>query len=775
MATLGSLGNLVVSLEANMARFNQDMQAAVGVVERSTAKMSEAVSKLREGFETLAKAAGLAMTLDAVVGKVQDMISAGAGFADLSIRTGIAVETLSRFDKVAKLSGTSIEEVAETLKRLTVSATDAATGHEKLASLFESLGIRVKDANGQIIKADQLLINLASSVQGIEPEVVTRLMSELAGKSGDRVLPFLRELNERLSETNATITEQFAISAKAYDDNMKLLTSAANAFWRELTANLLPALVRITDEMLRAKQEGGLLASLWAGFKGLQVEIQADFTKPEAEIARFQDKLERARRMLEALSSNAVLRLINADDIALTKAQIGVYEQAIRQLEQVRERAQQSLNPPVDRAKTQRVVAALTANSPKSAAQTELEALGRDAAKLAFQVKHVEDFQDRITSAREAQIAFDLEQSRFGAITQAQREQLTAAAQAVDRYGLALKNAMTSLQFSNRTKELEQEAQWLGKSTTQRQLGLDLQALENAGIAQGTALFERLAQAREKALSARDAAQVSQQIELMRASREHDIELLGLQAQALSMNQRGFERLIESRRLAFSVQEATRTMSAPDAERYRREALALFELAERTKDLNDARSRTLTTGVQQSLRTWIDEVTNVAKATEALLTNAFRSIEDALVSMVRTGKLDFRSLADSIIADLIRIQIRQQMLPWLSNPATGSSLIGWLSGMFRAQGGPVSAARPYVVGEQGPELFIPNVSGMMLANAALQSDAAPNVSIYQNITVDARADRASVIAAMHQAKESAKLEILRSLQRGGGFHQALGR
>ncbi|NBT82649.1 MAG: hypothetical protein EBT56_13730 [Betaproteobacteria bacterium] len=566
MATLGSLGNLVVSLEANMARFNQDMQAAVGVVERSTAKMSEAVSKLREGFETLAKAAGLAMTLDAVVGKVQDMISAGAGFADLSIRTGIAVETLSRFDKVAKLSGTSIEEVAET-----------------------------------------------SSVQGIEPEVVTRLMSELAGKSGDRVLPFLRELNERLSETNATITEQFAISAKAYDDNMKLLTSAANAFWRELTANLLPALVRITDEMLRAKQEGGLLASLWAGFKGLQVEIQADFTKPEAEIARFQDKLERARRMLEALSSNAVLRLFNADDIALTKAQIGVYEQAIRQLEQVRERAQQSLNPPVDRAKTQRVVAALTANSPKSAAQTELEALGRDAAKLAFQVKHVEDFQDRITSAREAQ-------SRFGAITQAQREQLTAAAQAVDRYGLALKNAMTSLQFSNRTKELEQEAQWLGKSTTQRQLGLDLQALENAGIAQGTALFERLAQAREKALSARDAAQVSQQIELMRASREHDIELLGLQAQALSMNQRGFERLIESRRLAFSVQEATRTMSAPDAERYRREALALFELAERTKDLNDARSRTLTTGVQQSLRTWIDEVTNVAKATEALLT-----------------------------------------------------------------------------------------------------------------------------------------------------------
>ncbi len=775
MAALGSLGNLVVSLEANMARFNQDMQSAVGVVERSTAKMSEAVAKLREGFETLAKAAGLALTLDAVSGKIHDMIGAGAGFADLSIRTGMAVETLSRFDKVAKLSGTSMEEVAETLKRLTISATDAATGNQKLASLFESLGIRVTDANGQIIKADQLLVALARNVQGIEPEVVTKLMSELAGKSGDRVLPFLRELNERLSETNATITEQFAISAKAYEDNMKLLSSAANAFWREITANLLPALVRITDEMLRAKQEGGLLASLWAGFKGLQVEVQADFSKPEAEIARFQDKLERARKMLEALSSSALSRLFNADDIALTKAQIGVYEQALRQLEQVQERAQQRLNPPVDRAKTDRVVAALTANQPKSAAVTELESLNREAAKLAFQVKHVEDFQDRITSARQAQVSFDLEQARFGNITRAQRDQLIAAAQAVDRYGVALKNAMTSLEFSNRTKQLEQEVQWLGKSSAQRQLATDLQGLENAGIARGSALFERLAQAREKALVSRDAAQVTQQIEQMRAAREHDIELLGLQAEALTMNQRGFERLIESRRLAFSLQEATRGMSEEDAARYKREAQALFELAERTKDLNAERARSLSTGVQQSLRTWIDEVTNVAKVTESLLTHAFRSIEDALVKLVRTGKLDFRTLADSIIADLIRIQVRQQMLPWLSNPAAGGTLLGWLGGMFRAQGGPVSAARPYIVGEQGPELFVPQVSGMMLAHAAIAPRDANQVSIYQTITVDARADRASVIAAMQQAKESAKLEIMRSMQRGGAFGQVLAR
>ena len=35
---------------------------------------------------------------------------------------------------------------------------------------------------------------------------------------------------------------------------------------------------------------------------------------------------------------------------------------------------------------------------------------------------------------------------------------------------------------------------------------------------------------------------------------------------------------------------------------------------------------------------------------------------------------------------------------------------------FRAQGGPVQAGKPYVVGEQGPEIVIPHSSGNVVAN-----------------------------------------------------------
>jgi tape measure domain-containing protein len=42
---------------------------------------------------------------------------------------------------------------------------------------------------------------------------------------------------------------------------------------------------------------------------------------------------------------------------------------------------------------------------------------------------------------------------------------------------------------------------------------------------------------------------------------------------------------------------------------------------------------------------------------------------------------------------------------------------GSLSGLFRASGGPVTARRPYIVGEQGPELMVPERSGTVMSNS----------------------------------------------------------
>ena len=57
---------------------------------------------------------------------------------------------------------------------------------------------------------------------------------------------------------------------------------------------------------------------------------------------------------------------------------------------------------------------------------------------------------------------------------------------------------------------------------------------------------------------------------------------------------------------------------------------------------------------------------DISNEVETAFANNMKGMKDALVEFVKTGKLDFSSLADSIISDLIRIQVRQSITGPLS-------------------------------------------------------------------------------------------------------------
>ena len=70
-----------------------------------------------------------------------------------------------------------------------------------------------------------------------------------------------------------------------------------------------------------------------------------------------------------------------------------------------------------------------------------------------------------------------------------------------------------------------------------------------------------------------------------------------------------------------------------------------------------------------------------------------------------------------------------------------------LGGLFRAEGGPVTGGQPYIVGERGPELFVPSGTGSIIPNGGAVGGTAPaqqpqninNTYISNNISaLDAR-------------------------------------
>lgn len=138
-------------------------------------------------------------------------------------------------------------------------------------------------------------------------------------------------------------------------------------------------------------------------------------------------------------------------------------------------------------------------------------------------------------------------------------------------------------------------------------------------------------------------------------------------------------------------------------------------------------------GANAALEDYLFSAADVASQSRDMFANAFGAAEDSIVQFVKTGKLSFSDLADSIISDLARIAAKQMITGLFGNmmsglfggdvTATGNSLVssgtqGINAGLSerllsfgggRASGGGVDGRSFYEVGEGGkPELFQQN-------------------------------------------------------------------
>lgn len=142
-------------------------------------------------------------------------------------------------------------------------------------------------------------------------------------------------------------------------------------------------------------------------------------------------------------------------------------------------------------------------------------------------------------------------------------------------------------------------------------------------------------------------------------------------------------------------------------------------------------------GAIRAMEDYLSSTRNVAQQTADAFANGFQNMEDALVTFVTTGKLSFTNFANSVVADITRIIIKQQMsnalgagggggimgllgagismfggssaLASVASTMPGDSLDNFISlkGLAggRAKGGLVNKGSLYEVNEQGPELL----------------------------------------------------------------------
>jgi len=113
-------------------------------------------------------------------------------------------------------------------------------------------------------------------------------------------------------------------------------------------------------------------------------------------------------------------------------------------------------------------------------------------------------------------------------------------------------------------------------------------------------------------------------------------------------------------------------------------------------------------------------MTNAATKAGAMFGAITNGMNSAIDNFVTTGKFSFSDFARSVIQDMIKIELKAAASKILSGITSGiGSFVGGLLGF--ADGGDPPVGKASIVGERGPELFIPKTAGTIIPNSKMGS------------------------------------------------------
>ena len=156
------------------------------------------------------------------------------------------------------------------------------------------------------------------------------------------------------------------------------------------------------------------------------------------------------------------------------------------------------------------------------------------------------------------------------------------------------------------------------------------------------------------------------------------------------------------------------------------------------------------------------------------------SLENTFVTFAKTGKFEFKGLVDSIVADIARIVVRQQITAPLANAVNGAlggagsfgNLFGSLfggadrgvaSGLDRLDLPSFAVGTDYVPRDMIAQIH----KGEAIIPAAQNTGAMGGINVVQNINIDSRSDAASILAAMEQNRQNTVASIANAFARSG--------
>jgi hypothetical protein len=334
---MANLGALVVSLEANMAKFQSDMGKSAQVTQDAMTKMglsSEQATKALKSLEAQAsnaKSAALSlgkgliigaaagMGFDAIKNKITGVIETMAHLKEVSEKTGSSVENLSKLAFLSKQAGSDIDSVANALAKMSKGMAGADNETKGAGLALSYLGISAKDAAGNLKDPGDMFMEVAKKLGEYKDGAGKAAVAQaLFGKAGAEMLPTLKIMAEQ-GDIAAKVTTAQANAAQQYERDLKKLEVQQNMVFKTVAMALLPTMGDFTNAMIDASKNTNVLNKSAKDLAG-DNSIGSWADSGAMGLARLIDVIVMIPKTLSAVSSS--FKVVGADLTVLSKTTV---------------------------------------------------------------------------------------------------------------------------------------------------------------------------------------------------------------------------------------------------------------------------------------------------------------------------------------------------------------------------------------------------------------------------------------------------------------------
>ncbi len=309
------LASLVVSLEANIAKFQSDMGRAAYLTQKALADMQRAAEKLDERIGDLGRNivgfAAVYVSVDQLASSFRNALNEMDQMVKMSQKFGVATDSLQELAYAGKLSDVEVDKLGLSMKALSVNIAEAVGGSKNQIAAFKALGLEYQNADGSARAVADVINDVADKFAGAEDGAEKAAWAvALFGKSGQDMIPMLnggsaglKALADEARRFGLVVENDVLVAAEKFNDNMTRMTSMIRGSFNAAVETVVPTMNDFAEAFIAISEESKKL------FTGNEGAAWADTLA--VGLARLLDVIVKIAQMLKALSGS--LRVMVAD------------------------------------------------------------------------------------------------------------------------------------------------------------------------------------------------------------------------------------------------------------------------------------------------------------------------------------------------------------------------------------------------------------------------------------------------------------------------------